>query len=854
MSTQYGLSGFPRQSRAILSATVTVAMAMLIGSTAWAQSPTRPQRPGSPKISTNTTGSNRIRRPGQPSTATGPARPGQPGAATKTTRPGTATGAATSTGRPGTATSSTATGTTATPGKSGSIVVRRGAGGQAFNTSGSQGAWEPYRQHPIDWKEVPDEGKQILSLDARGMSVNDFMETLALTMGWTIMMSDDVASRTLNVYFNNISIRDALKSLRMIGLYYEYDKASNIFHVMTQDEYYVNKYGKLERAEYTINHIDVTDMQSIVETVMSPLGRILVDQRQAKLIVYDTADNQKDIKELIEDLDVKIEPVVLPVTHINAEDAASAVTELLSVRGSIEINMQNNEMIISDIPEAVKRIRDRVKLLDIAIEPTVIPVKYINVEDASSAVTQLLSARGYVETNLPNNELIVSDIPEAVRRIKERVALIDTEIEPITIQIKYLRADEVADTVSALLSARGYIEPDMRTNQLIVSDIPEALKRIRDRVTLIDVEMVTKTFDIKHALLEDVQDALTEIVPEESGTVAVDARMRRITVTSTPDKVAEVAETIDRLDQKSRQVHIKAYVIRADANLIRDLGIEWSQVVNVANSDDFYKFTVAPSISQTSNVLEYTNPNSIGGAWFRGSLNFLLSDANTKVLSEPEISVIDGERASFRVQTEVPFLSGTSVQYSSGGQPQGADITDYYRYFPQQVMYKNVGILLDVLPKINIAGDIDLEINIEDSNFTNVQLPGVGNVPSVTVSSAQTKMVVQSQSTVVIGGLKSGRADDSVDKLPVLGDIPLIGGLFKTTHKKDNNQELIIFLTPTATNIGATSPKVETLDTFRQDMQDNRQNMKEWPFGKFKEQKQVEPASRGETAPKPPAK
>jgi len=620
---------------------------------------------------------------------------------------------------------SAARGTVRAPAAGGTKIVYGKAIEGTASSAATKGAFEPYKFEPIDWKEIPDEGQQIVMLDAPGMQVGDFLQTISLTMGWTVVMTPEVTSKQIYAWFNNIAVRDALKVLRQAGLYYEYDKESNVLKVGLIDDYYLEKYGTVERAEFDVKHADVIDMQSTLESMLSPQGRIIANPRLSQLIVFDTKYNMRYITELLKLLDVKIEPVEITVQHV--------------------------------------------------------------------------------------------------------------------------RADDLLDDVEYLLTAQGMAQVDMRTNKLIVSDIPEGINRVRAFIETVDVEVMMKTFEVKYAELEDVEDVLMDAIPEEMGRIQVDDRMREITVTSTPNKIAEAAELIEILDTKSRQVHIKAYIMRANSNLVRDLGIQWSQVAKMSDGKPL-TFSVTPPLSGASEIVDIGAFGS-GQYDFSALIQLLLSDDDTDVLSEPEISVIDGEQATFRVQTEVPYLSGSTMGYSDTQAQGGGYIDPYRRYFPQTVQWKSVGILLSVSPEISVTGDIELQLSIEDSNYNVTELPGVGNVPAVTVSSAQTSMIVGNGSTVILGGLRGGRREGSVNKVPILGDIPLVGRAFRTTHTKDQYQELLIFITPTVTAL-ETAPRVAELDEFRKDFQKKEQQMRDWPLGKIKKREPppLEPVSRGEPA------
>ena len=178
--------------------------------------------------------------------------------------------------------------------------------------------------------------------------------------------------------------------------------------------------------------------------------------------------------------------------------------------------------------------------------------------------------------------------------------------------------------------------------------------------------------------------------------------------------------------------------------------------------------------------------------------------------------------ATFRVQTEVPYESG-STTVSTAVNPVTST----------QIAFKNVGVMLQVKPVISVTGDIQLDLTIEDSNFI-LRTLSDRDVPEVTVSSATSSMIVSDGSTVILGGLRGGKREDTVDKVPIVGDIPLIGRAFRATQKRDRFQELLIFITPTVTTMES-SPRVGELEQVREDMQMYGQEMREWPFGEIRE-------------------
>ena len=387
--------------------------------------------------------------------------------------------------------------------------ARGGARGGGVSRGGVSGEFEPYLKEPIDWKEIPDEGKQLVMLDAPTLSVHEFLQTISLTMGWTVVMDEGVSEKQIHAYFQKISVQDALKVLRFADLYYEYDKESNVLTVTLEREYYIDKYGDTEMFEYDVQHADVIDMQSTIETMMSPQGRIVADSRLSRLIVFDTASNLKYIKQLLTALDVKIQPVIIPLQHVSAFEVSTEILDLLTLQGTV-----------------------------------------------------------------------------------------------LT---------------------------DPRTNKLIVSDIPEGISRVLAYVEAVDVEVVTRTFELKYALFSDVQTMLNTVIPADMGIIQVDQRMRQISVTTTPQKMKETEEIIAMLDKRIRQVHIKAYILRVDSDLVRDLGINWWQLGKLPDGKPITVAVTPPLTPTPSGLIDIGNFGT-DEFDFSAIINYLLTDSNTEVL------------------------------------------------------------------------------------------------------------------------------------------------------------------------------------------------------------------------------
>jgi general secretion pathway protein D len=176
---------------------------------------------------------------------------------------------------------------------------------------------------------------------------------------------------------------------------------------------------------------------------------------------------------------------------------------------------------------------------------------------------------------------------------------------------------------------------------------------------------------------------------------------------------------------------------------------------------------------------------------FNVAINAFALDDKVNILSTPRLMVLDNQEATIQVGTDIPIITG---EVTAG------DVTQAQPSILRNIQYRNTGVILRVKPTINTEGLLTLNISQEVSEMGS-NPPGI-NSPTILMRRINTTVVASQGETIVLGGLISESKGFTVSKIPLLGDIPLLGMLFKTTSKDDKKTELIIFLKPTIiTNI-----------------------------------------------------
>lgn len=271
--------------------------------------------------------------------------------------------------------------------------------------------------------------------------------------------------------------------------------------------------------------------------------------------------------------------------------------------------------------------------------------------------------------------------------------------------------------------------------------------------------------------------------------ISSDVDTRRLIVVTDETTNENIKKIIASLDKPKPQVLINVVFLQVTHDNNFDLGVEavYKGPISIKTNPEGVattKFGVAAQLA---------NPSSFGafyqliGRDVNATIHAMSSVAKTEILSRPSILTRSNQQATILVGQSVPLLD-TSSQIINGG---GNAITSTVRY-------ENIGIILRVTPFITNEGLVEMIVSPEISSISpvTVSIPGAGNATVFDRRSADTVVVTPSDRTIVIGGLISSDKKDTQTKVPILGDIPLLGAAFRRTTKGNVKTELLIFLTP----------------------------------------------------------
>ena len=323
--------------------------------------------------------------------------------------------------------------------------------------------------------------------------------------------------------------------------------------------------------------------------------------------------------------------------------------------------------------------------------------------------------------------------------------------------------------------------------EVVADDVPIA-NEIKKIIGLNDLKVskVGKTIILEGKVNSQYQKARAEKVAEAYG-----------------EKVVNLLEMT-----KPIQVKIETVILEIDREKTKDLGIKWGSFM-----DQFVQGSFGYGQDITNSFIQGTTLGGLGKySPLRGILMAMVKDGNAKILSQPNIITLSGEKANIMVGGQIPIPVST----------QNGQIS---------IEWKDYGIKLDIAPEVNAEGLINSKIKAEVSSLDwnsahRIQLSANMNIPPIKMNKAETSIALSSGQTMAIGGLLSNQTSKDVTKVPFLSDIPILGKLFTSTSYSRGETELIILVTPTIVD------PAEYLPRTTQEMQ---QFLKEDPLGGIKD-------------------
>ncbi len=490
----------------------------------------------------------------------------------------------------------------------------------------------------------------------------------------------------------------------------------------------------------------------------------------------------------------------------------------------------------------------------------IVPVRYADATRLREDLVPLISDYAVLTSNEASNSLIITDTTANIKRLVKIIKSVDTQMSSVAdvkvFLLKYADADQTADLINEvfkqqtsssdnqnqnpfirMMGRRGgpgrdnqdqqegggsgaaqnvpvIASSDDRTNAVVVSGPADVLVVIEQVVKELDAnpdeERQLFTYKLKYAQAANIMEKLNNLFQElqninnqntrgssggrqgnnnsnnnsSSGSVSDEVYMEAdedtnaVIVMTSSKNWEKIKKIIDELDIPTPQVLIKVLIAELTTTDGSDIGVSWKFEDIKSNGDKVlneFNYAPLPTEGLTSQIIEGDLTVTLRALQEVGQLN---------ILSRPYIMTSNNQTATINVGQRYPFI--TDSQTTDQGTVNNT------------VEYENIGITLEVTPNINIDGLVIMDVNPEITTALadTVQISESVDATIFATRSAECRVAVPNGKTVVIGGLMQDEETESVEKVPLLGDLPLLGGLFKRTVVDNQKTELLIFLTP----------------------------------------------------------
>lgn len=494
----------------------------------------------------------------------------------------------------------------------------------------------------------------------------------------------------------------------------------------------------------------------------------------------------------------------------------------------------------------------------------VFALKHESASQLQVALRPMVGVNSTISAEPGTNTLLVTDYADNLARIEQVIEGLDVPSadEPVVIPLKYASAQAVAGLVSRVFTpspAQGtagldslQVGVDDRSNSLIV--------RGRDRSLLGKVQNLAATMDVptptagnvhviylKNAQAVEVAKTLRNIVSADAsapgqtsaqgqaqsaasqagkapgaqdggpGMIQADPASNALIITAPEAIFNNLRAVVEKLDVRRAQVLVEALIVEVSADKAAEFGIQW---LGSTSADGLSKgtniFGIFGNSSSTTNIgVIASNPSGAAGAasgfnfglYKNESLGLLAraleTEAGGNILSTPTLLTLDNEEAKISVGSNVPFATGSYTTPNTANPSSVSPFTTYER--------KDVGLTLKVKPQISESGTVRMQISQEVSQLRSATDP---TLAATDKRSIESNVLVDDGQIIVLGGLIQNQMTEGEDSVPILGDIPVLGNLFKYSTRKQNKTNLMVFLRPqivrTAAQASAvTSPRYD---------------------------------------------
>ena len=613
----------------------------------------------------------------------------------------------------------------------------------------------------------------------------------------TILSANSNSSDKININFKDLKIEDFVKMVAKIT-------GKNI--LLSQ-----NIKGSVNFI--SVKPIDKNQIYSILVKVLNSKGYTLRDNGSF-LEVIRNSDATKSAPPLYGHSDIsEIQTSIIGLKNLNVRTILRQINFLLSRYGKITLSYETNSIIVTDYPQNIRAIRNLAKRLDKKPDTIVefIELSHASSKDVFSKISKITNSlfNKKIETQKVNvfedqgtNSIIIVGTQEQIDKLSPYIYQLDnsSEVAGKRIEIVYVKnadANKIAATLNKLLSNKSFVK-NIKTEDPSKKASKALEKTSKNKATPLSEPKQNKTSPFP---LHD----------NNKPVVTVDEELNAVIVYAGDKEIKEIKALITQLDVEREQVYVQAKILEINEKEALSLGAKYGIGGGMITDSGLYGFSgqlggSLDSIISLKNLLgtSFVIPNIKKALSLGTTISLLKNNNAANLISQPSLLCINNKESSMYVGQTQSVVTSAST---------GNSTTDLTR---QSFTREDIGLTMKVKPRISADNKVVLEVTtiLED-----VLPNSKAGFPTTTKREVKTTAIVQNGETVIISGLVKNKISEGVTKIPLLGDIPLLGIPFR--HKEESNDKvnLIIMLTPyivkksqDLSNIRATLGKISLIE------------------------------------------
>jgi len=562
-------------------------------------------------------------------------------------------------------------------------------------------------------------------------------------------------------------------------------------------------------------------------------------------------------KNFVVDEAVKGKVSVYSPRKISSEEAYKVFESVLEIHGLTTVPSGDVIKIVPSQQAREKNIETRLRAEAMGpndrVVTQIVPLKNANPDDMKKVLDPLVSKASVILSYPPTGMLVITDVQSNIKRLLTIVSALDVPGVGEQIHVIPLKHAVASDTAASLnnifqldQAARRpqatytlRIISDDRTNSLIVLASEVLANRVREFVALLDKdvpqgESKMHVYRLQYANAEDLAKILMNLPSKEArpagptpgqpspvtplaarGKIALlssdvqivsDKATNTLIVTANKEDWRILEEVIRKVDLPRAMVYIEALIMEVDVNKNFQIGVEWRAVNDLGTLSGFdtgravtFGGSGGGGVGGAYQLFPGTSTQptfpggfslgvlgagiTIGGVTFPNIgavINTVQQDSSVHILSNPQVLTSDNEEATISVGKNIPYITRSERSQTN---------VDYTTY-----EYRDVGVILTITPSINTERFVRLKVHQEVSTL--VQEESTQGLPTTLKRTAKTTIMIKDNQTIVIGGLMGDSSTSTNYQVPMLGDIPVLGWLFKSKGQRREKTNLYIFITP----------------------------------------------------------